>query len=171
MNTTAVIAHPAGRSLRARAGDLLRREVGIARVAIGLVALHVVDDRFLQPNPGMSATDHPVGGLVPTALLVAGAVLYGRVRAGVRATIALAAGFFGVLAGTEAAYYTKEVGPSGDDYTGLLSLLAGLLLLGLGAVTLWRSRRTDDPLWRRRLVVSRRQRRCAGPDRGRKGNA
>ena len=149
MSTTAVIAHPSRRGLRARAGDLLRSEAGIARVAMGVVALHVVDDRFLQPNPGMSATDHPLGGLVPTALLVAGAVLYGRVRAGARAAIALAAGFFGVLAGTEAAYYTKEVGPSGDDYTGLLSLLAGLLLLGLGALTLWRSRRTDDPLWRR----------------------
>jgi len=149
VDTTALTDQPAGQGLRARAGDVLWSEAGLARVAIGLVALHVVDDRFLQPNPGTSATDHVFGGLVPTMLLVAGGALYGRVRAGLRATIALAAGFFGVLAGTEAAYYTKEVGPSGDDYTGLLSLLAGLLLLGLGAVTLWRSRKTDDPLWRR----------------------
>ena len=128
---------------------MLRSEVGFARIAIGLVALHVVDDRFLQPNPGTSAGDHLVGGLVPTALLVVGAVLYGRVRAGARATIALASGFFGVLAGTEAVYYTTEIGPSGDDYTGLLSLLAGVLLLCLGAATLWRSRKLDRPLWRR----------------------
>ena len=147
MNTTARIDQPAGRGLRARVGNVLWSEVGLARIAIGLVALHVVDDRFVQPNPGTSASDHLVGGLVPTALLVAGGVFYGRVRAGLRATIALAAGFFGVLAGIEAAYYTREAGPSGDDYTGLLSLLAGLLLLGIGAVTLWRSRRTDDPLW------------------------
>ena len=149
MNTTAVIAHTAGRGVRARAGAVLRSEVGVARIAIGVVALHVLDDRFVQPNAGTSATDHLVGGLVPTALLVAAGVLYGRVRAGVRAAIALGAGFFGVLAGTEAVYYTKEVGPSGDDYTGLLSLLAGLLLLALGAITLWRSRKTDDPRWRR----------------------
>ena len=134
---------------RTRVGDVLRSEVGLARVAVGVVALHVLDDRFLQPSPGTSAGDHLLGGLVPTALLVAGAVVYGRVRAGARATIALASGFFGVLAATEAVYSTKEVGPSGDDYTGLLSLLAGLLLLGLGGVTLWRSRKTDGPRWRR----------------------
>ena len=134
---------------RTSVGDVLRSEVGLARVAVGVVALHVLDDRFLQPSPGTSAGDHLLGGLVPTALLVAGAILYGRVRAGARATIALASGFFGVLAATEAVYYTKEVGPSGDDYTGLLSLLAGLLLLGLGGVTLWRSRKTDGPRWRR----------------------
>jgi dienelactone hydrolase len=40
---------------------------------------------------------------------------------------------------------------SGDDYTGLLSILAGLLLIGLGVVTLWRSRRTDDRRWWRYL--------------------
>ena len=66
---------------------------------------------------------------------------------GPAATIALLLGYLGVLAGTEAVYYTRAVGPSGDDYTGLLSVLAGLLLLGLGTVTLWRSRRLDDRLW------------------------
>ena len=55
-------------------------------------------------------------------------------------------GFFGVLVGTEAVHYTREVGPSGDDYTGLLSIPAGLVLVGLGLVTLWRSRRRDDRL-------------------------
>ena len=51
--------------------------------------------------------------------------------------------------GIEAFHYTREVGPSGDDFTGLLALPAGLLLLGLGAVTLWRTRRTDGSLaWR-----------------------
>src|SRR4051812_37447094 len=102
-----------------------RSEVGLARLAIGVVALHVADDSFVQPNPGTSAIDHLVGGLVPLALLVAAAVLYGRHRAGARAAIALLVGFFGVLVGTEAAHYTMDVGPSGDDYTGLLSILAG----------------------------------------------
>ena len=62
-----------------------------------------------------------------------------------------------MLGGIEAVHYTREVGPSGDDYTGLLSLLAGLLLIGVGALTLWRSRRRDDRLWwrygRRTLLV------------------
>ena len=130
-----------------RAITWLRDEVNVARLAIGVVALHVVDDNFLQPNPGTTAGDHPVSGLVPLALLVAAAVFYGRLRAGARAVIALFAGYFGVLGGSEALHYTREVGPSGDDYTGILSLLAGLVLLGVGGLTLWRSRRRDDRLW------------------------
>ena len=54
-----------------------------------------------------------------------------------------------MLAGTEAVHYAMTSGLSGDDYTGVLSILAGLLLLGLGTVTLWRSRRGGDRLWRR----------------------
>ena len=139
-----------------RAITWLRDEVNVARLAIGVVALHVVDDNFLQPNPGTTAGDHPVSGLVPLALLVAAAVFYGRLRAGARAVIALFAGYFGVLGGIEALHYTREVGPSGDDYTGILSLLAGLVLLGVGGLTLWRSRRRDDRLsWRygRRALI------------------
>jgi hypothetical protein len=152
------VAHPSAESRRAaaaRAGAALRSEAGLARVALGVVALHVVDDNFLQPNPGTSAADHLVSGLVPLALLIGAGLFYPRLRAGARAALALTAGFFGVLAGTEAVHYTREVGPSGDDYTGPLSIPAGLMLIGLGAVTLWKSRRTDDRLWwryTRRLV-------------------
>ncbi len=133
------------------------RERAVALTALAVVALHVVDDNFLQPNPGTSAGDHLAGGLIPLALLVGAGVAYGRVRAGARATIALLAGFLGLLFGTEAIHYTRAVGPSGDDYTGLLSVAAGLTLIGLGAVTLWRSRKTTDRLWwryPRRLLLS-----------------
>ena len=142
------VAHRAADSSgAARVAAALRTEAGLARFTLGVVGLHVADDNFLQPNPGTSAADHLVSGLVPLALLIAAGLLYGRLRAGARAAIALVGGFFGVLAGTEAMHYTREVGPSGDDYTGLLSIPAGLVLLGLGAATLWRSRRTDDRLW------------------------
>ena len=60
-------------------------------------------------------------------------------------------GFFGVLAGTEAAYYTFADRSSGDDFTGFLSVVAGFVLLGIGIRTLWRSRRTDDSRRRRYL--------------------
>ena len=158
MNATALTRQPTHASPASRVAGAVWSEVGLARIAMGVIALHVLDDSFLQPNPGTSAADHLFGGLVPVGLLAAAGVLYGRVRAGARATIALLAGFFGVLAGTEAVHYTKAVGPSGDDYTGLLSIPAGLVLLGLGAVTLWRSRKTDDPRWwrwlRRGLLVA-----------------
>jgi hypothetical protein len=129
-----------------------------ARVAIGVVGLHVVDDSFLQPQPGTSAADHLTGGLVPLALLVLAAVAYPRLRAGLRGSVAILAGLFGVIVGSaEAAYYTLTVGPSGDDFTGLAALAAGLALIGIGAAELWTSRRRDDRLaWRytRRTLVT-----------------
>jgi uncharacterized protein len=105
-----------------------------------LVGLHVADDSFLQPQPGTSAGDHLVSGLVPLSVLALAAWSYPRLRGGWRAALALGVGFFGVAGGIEAIHYTREVGPSGDDFTGLLSIPAGLGLIGLGLVTLWRTR-------------------------------
>jgi dienelactone hydrolase len=157
MHESATIPQPARHGSASRLAAALQSEVALARLAVGVVALHVVDDNFLQPNPGTSAADHLVSGLVPLAILSAAGVLYGRVRAGVRASIALVLGFLAILGGTEAVHYARSVGLSGDDYTGLLSVGAGLLLLGLGTRTLWRSRRRDDRLWwrytRRGLVT------------------
>jgi poly(3-hydroxybutyrate) depolymerase len=126
-------------------------ETTVAVASIGLVALHVADDSYVQPQPGTSAGDHLVSGLVPLAVLALAAWGYSRLRAGLRAAIALAVGVFGVVAGFEAVYYTTKGGPSGDDFTGLASILAGLVLIGVGAVTLWRTRRTGDRLHRRYL--------------------
>ena len=123
---------------RAPAG---RRERAVFLIGVGVMALHVVDDSFVQPQPGTSPGDHLVGGLEALAVLALAAAVYPRVRAGARATIALVVGFFGVVFGIEAAYYTTKVGPSGDDFTGLLCIPAGLALLGLGVVTLWTTRR------------------------------
>ncbi|MGZ4616029.1 MAG: alpha/beta hydrolase [Actinomycetes bacterium] len=128
----------------------LRDERSLFLLGTGLVALHVVDDRFLQPPAGTSAADHLVSGLVPIALLVAAAWGHGRVRAGSRGLLALVVGVFGVGIGAlEAGYYATAVGPSGDDFSGLVAIPAGLLLVGVGAVVLWRSRRRDGSMRRR----------------------
>ena len=150
------LSHPAAETRSAAAAAVLT-EVGLARIALGVIGLHVVDDNFLQPEPGTSAADHLVSGLVPLALIAAAVAVYGRLRAGLRATLALLFGFFGLLGGSEAVYYATSGGLSGDDYTGLLSIAAGLVLLSLGVVTLWRSRRRDDnPAWRygRRVLLA-----------------
>ena len=138
-------AHVPPRSSVAR----LATERSLALASIGLVGLHVADDNFLQPEPGMTAVDHLPGGLALLAIVAAGAWGYTRVRAGARASIALLAGFLGVLAATEAVYYTAADAPSGDDFTGFLSLLAGFVLLGVGITTLWRARRSGDSRRRR----------------------
>ena len=118
-------------------------------VLTGLIALHVIDDSFLQPQPGTSAADHLVSGLVPLAALALAAILYPRLRGGRQAAIALLVGFSGIVVGIEAAYYTSKVGPSGDDFTGLLALAAGVALAGFGVVHLWRTRRRHGGIMRR----------------------
>jgi uncharacterized protein len=119
------------------------RESMLFRIAIAVIALHVVDDNYLQPEAGMSAGDHLVSGLVPLAVLGLAAWVYPRPRGLWRGAMALALGVLGIAAGIEAAHYTNQVGPSGDDFSGLLALAAGAVLLGVGAVTLWRTRRTE----------------------------
>jgi uncharacterized protein len=125
------------------------RETVVLWIGLAVIALHIVDDNYLQPQPGVSPGDHLVSGLAPLALLGLAAWAYPRLRGGRRGALALVFGVLGVAAGIEGFYYTREVGPSGDDFTGLLAIPAGLMLLGLGAVTLWRTRRNDGGrLWR-----------------------
>ena len=154
------VAHPASESRRAAAARVaaaLRTETGLARIALGVGALHVVDDNFLQPEPGVSARDHLWGGLVQAALLVVFAWGYPRLRAGLRGILAVYVGIFMIVMGAgEAGYYTREDGPSGDDFTGLLMFPAGALLAATGAVTLWKSRKGGRVVRRyaRRLALA-----------------
>ena len=144
------LTEPANRTLTARLAATVISERGLFVAGTAAIALHIVDDSFSQPEAGTSAGDHLVSGLVPLVALLGAAWAYPRQRAGLRASIALLLGTFGVVAGaSEGAYHTITGGPSGDDYTGLLALLAGLLLVGLGVATLWRTRRLDESRSRR----------------------
>jgi len=111
-------------------------------VCVGVVALHVLDDNFLQPEPGTTAGDHLVSGLIPVLLLAATAAAYPHLRAGARAVLAMTLGAIGVAIGAPAAYYLRNGTVEGDHYTGILALAAGAVLLLAGPVILWRSRRT-----------------------------
>ena len=146
----ATLARPDhGTAILARLAAALRRERTVFRGAVAVVAAHVVDDTLVQPPSGTPATDHLVSAAVPVALLALLAWAYPRLSGFARGMLALALGPIAVVTGVEAAYYTNAVGPSGDDFTGLLALAAGVVLLGLGAVTLWRTRRTEGTLlWR-----------------------
>jgi uncharacterized protein len=136
--------------------DTRSRDYRLFVLAIAVIALHVVDDNYLHPQPGTSPGDHLVSGLVPLAVLGLVAWAYPRLRGAWRGAIALTFGVLGIAAAIEAVHYTNKVGPSGDDFTGLLCIPAGLLLLGLGAATLWQTRRTEgNRAWRygRRLLL------------------
>jgi uncharacterized protein len=134
----------------------LRTDAVLFGLGVGVVAVHVVDDSFLQPQPGTSAGDHLVSGLVPLALLLAAIAFVPRLRPGLRAAVAATIGVFGAVAGIEAVYYGQAGHLSGDDYTGLAAIPAGLFLISSAVATLWRTRRVEDSKlrrWVRRLLI------------------
>jgi hypothetical protein len=120
----------------------LLREHAPALAAFGAIALHLVDDAFLQPEPGVAAADHVPGGLVPVALVAAAAAAYPYLRPGARGALALTVGLLALGTGIAVpVLHTVREGPSGDDFTGLLGTAGGLVLAVVGTATLWRSRR------------------------------
>jgi hypothetical protein len=129
------------------------REYRVFLAALGVVALHLVDDNYLQPEPGTSAGDHLASGLVPLALLALVALVYPRLRAGARAYVSMTLGVLAVMVGAPGAFYLTRGVASGDDFTGLLAIVAGIVLLVAGPVVLWRSRRSGPT--RRRAIARR----------------
>jgi uncharacterized protein len=138
-------------SVFARLAAPAKTEYGLFLLAIAVIGLHIVDDNYLQPEPGTSAGDHLLSGLVPIAILAAVAVLYPRLRAGLRATMAMTLGVIGITVGVPGAYYLLDGSASNDDFTGLLAIAAGIVLLASGPVILWKARRTGGSRRRRYL--------------------
>jgi len=103
----------------------------VAVTAIGLVVLRALDDAFLHPAAGLGPGDHLLSGLVPVAVGAAAAAAVWRSRRGLRSFTALLAGFWGVVCSME---LVIESGPRGglqaDDVSGILSLVAGVVLIG-----------------------------------------
>ena len=113
------------------------------RCVVAVLAVHVLDDNFVQPEPGTDAGGHLASGLIPILVLVVAAAVYPHLRAGSRAVAAMTLGTLALVIGAPAAYYLRHGTVEGDHYTGLLALVAGTVLLLVGPVTLWRHRRTS----------------------------
>jgi alpha-beta hydrolase superfamily lysophospholipase len=147
----------AAQELAKRESRLVRRvraaglEATLALGSLAAVALHVLDDNYLQPRPGASAGDHLASGLVPVAILLAVAAAYPRLPATLRATTAMTFGALGLAIGFPGLYHLLEGSASGADYSGLVAIAAGATSFLSGPVTLWKVRRTDGSRRRRYL--------------------
>ena len=119
-----------------------------------LLAVHTVVDAFLAPQQGTSWNDHLAPGLAPLLLLGAANLAYVRLRPGARATIAAVLGVLAIEgAGLALADASRTFGRA-SDWTGFLLGPAGLALLALAVVLLWRSRRSSGRRYLRRVLVS-----------------
>ena len=124
----------------------------MVRGALLMLALAVVDDAFVHPEPGTGIGDHVASGSVPAAAALAVAVLYPRLRAGLRATVLLGYASVAIVAGVvDGLRHVLVDRLAGDDVTAMLALAAGVVLGIVGVAVLWRSRRRDDALPRRYL--------------------
>ncbi len=127
------------RGVRARAETLAFRLALAAAAAVG------ARRRVLAPRAGHGAGDHLASGLVPLALAALLAFVYPRLRPGARAIAALTAGPLMIVAGVvDGVRHVAVDRLSGDDVTAMLAGVAGVVLVGLGAAVLWRSRRLDE---------------------------
>jgi len=137
--TTSPGRHPTG-----------RRETYWFRAAIGVIAVAVIDDAFVHPEPGTSAGEHLASGLVPAAIAVVAALAYPRLRPGLRAITGIVCGILALTAGVVDGFRHVAIDRlTGDDLAAMLAGAAGVALIVLGVSTMWRTRRLDESLWRR----------------------
>ena len=121
--------------------------------AVAVVALHTVTDAFIAREPGVRPTDHIVSGFVPLALLAGAAACFWLGRAGLRTVLALVLGVLALEGFALSVADARAVGVRGDDWTGFALAPAGLALVVLGLVLLWRSRKRDGRWLLRRSLI------------------
>jgi alpha/beta superfamily hydrolase len=143
-----------GLAAPARPGPLERRAyvAGVVAVVVYLFLAY-----FVFVRPGVDRADHVLAVLLPAAILALSAELYGRLPAGLRASLALVFGVIGLVTGLVQADRLLVEGFSAAALCGLLPLAAGVVFLTIGVRVAWVSRKRGGPLWwaaaRRALIV------------------
>ena len=118
-----------------RYGRVLRQwgwETAVFRGATAVGLLHALDDAFLNRQPGVDLDQHALAAIISLAAGIAAIVAFPRLRPGFRAAISLV---FGVLAIVNGALHVRHIsldGAAASDYTGVLVLAAGVVLVVLG---------------------------------------
>jgi dienelactone hydrolase len=118
------------RVTRRPARSVTRLGVPAFRVAMAFVLLAVAVDAFVAPNPGTSAGDHLVSGLVPLAVGTGLMWVFPRLAPGWRGAVAISCGGLAVAGAV-----------ANGSVTALAGGVAGVVLIALGLHALWSCRR------------------------------
>ena len=148
-----------GLNVRATAGssyiDSRRRWSPLCvRIALGVIAAHVIVDSFVDLRPGVARTDHLISGVVPLLALGSLAAVAPRLRAGALAALSALLGVavtIGTVGAHAAAAVRGDLGPAA--ITGVVAAVAGTGLVLAGAVVAYLSRRREGA---RRNRIARR---------------
>ncbi len=137
-----------------RPGPRERRAFVVATLAI---AVYLLLAYLVFVRPGVHREDHVLAALLPAAILALFAELYPRMPAGVRASLCLLIGVFALVTGVVAVDRLLVEGVSAGALVGVVPLVAGAVLLPLGAWIAVVSRKRGGPLWwtiLRRAIVT-----------------
>lgn len=107
-------------------------ETPVFSTATALALLHALDDAFLNRQPGVPASQHALAAVISLAAGIGAIVAFPRLRPGLRAAVALVFGVLAIVNGVLHAAHMSVDGAAASDYTGVLALAAGLVLVVLG---------------------------------------
>ena len=125
-------------------------QAAVFAAALAVAVLHVLDAAFAHREPGVGPGQHLLAVAVSLALVLGAVSVFPYLRPAARAALAA---FFGALAIVDGAMHAKHVtteSAATSDVTGVLALVAGVLLVGLAGAILWRHRGEGDAGPRRR---------------------
>jgi uncharacterized protein len=108
------------------------RETLAFRGATAVALLHALDDAFLNRQPGVNLDQHALAAVISLAAGIAAIVAFPRLRPGFRAGIALLFGVLAIVNGVLHVAHISVDGAAASDYTGVLALAAGVVLVILG---------------------------------------
>jgi uncharacterized protein len=115
-------------------------ETLVFRAATAVALVHALDDAFVHRGPGYGLGQHALAGAIAVVAAIAGAAVFPRLRPGLRAALAFAFGGLAIVNGTMHTNHVVRSGADGGDVTGVLALMAGLVLVGLAVAIPWRRR-------------------------------
>ena len=150
MTTTTVTGRAPRRARTTTLAGRRAPEATVFAVAMAVALLHVLDTAFVHREPGVGPGQHLLAVVVSLALGLGAVYVFPSLRPAARSALAV---FFGALATIDGAMHAKHIAavPAGaSDVTGVLSLAAGLVLVGLAAAILWLHRGEGEASARRR---------------------
>ena len=123
----------------------------IFAAAVSVALLHAFDDAFLLPGGGVPLTQHALAFAIALGASALAVWRFRSFRPGVQAALAFTFGALAMVNGGRHAHHVLNEGWSANDVTGVLALVAGVVLVGLAAWIPFAHR--GEGSWPARLLV------------------